>query len=128
MLLPQGLSLISGLLGKLKIDPSAITKGLAGDATEAQLARTKAAAVARLVGDGMTPAEFCDDDAEKRQLIRSALFSVLKPIVKNGHAADVIRDLYDDGVVALLLPRVQKTWTVEQLVEATVHALRERIF
>jgi hypothetical protein len=124
----KGLEGLGGILGKFGINPAEILKGFEGDAAEGYLKQTKAQAIARLEKDGTTPAVLCDDDTEKRHLIHQALFAVLKPPVRYGHLADLLRDRFEPKIAPILLPQLRKTWTTEQLVDATAHEIRRLLF
>jgi hypothetical protein len=93
--------------------------GKGRDGLTKRFAKAAPAVVARLEKDGVT--QFGD-----RQAIRSALFLLWKSQVKNGHLADLVRDVYDDKVLEVL---AGKTFaSLAEMVAAVAAAQVEIIF
>jgi hypothetical protein len=81
-----------------------------------------------MLKNGTTPVNLSDTEAERRQLIRAALYHLWKAVLKSGTAADVVRDSVDDKVVALLSPAIAPTMTQNELLEAVLVTALDVVF
>jgi hypothetical protein len=109
-----------GVLRLFGIDPEQIGK----DKLAGKLTRRQANVVKRLDKDKVTPADFSDSDAEKRFVIRAAIYLLCKEVVisttgrkeASNFAADGWRDIIDDPIVAEVTPQVTATMGTAALV------------
>lgn len=74
------------------------TKNKAREAFEARMAVQHGAIVEKIISHG---AEYFES-ADVREIVREALFLYCKAFVKNGHIADIWRDVVDDKVVEIV--------------------------
>lgn len=75
-----------------------LAKNKAREAFDAKLAAHHGAIVENILSHG--PEYF--EEADVRAIVREALFLYCKALVKNGHIADLWRDVVDDKVVAIV--------------------------
>lgn len=61
-------------------------------------------------------------------IVRDALFRLIRTVVPSGDIADLLRDIYDDRVVARVTATQAPEATLPALVRATAQALVEVVF
>jgi hypothetical protein len=112
--------------------PNLSLKGLAEDAARQRirdeltrkLSKGVRAVAAKLDTDAYKPGVTTADD---KKMIRSALYWHFRQAAP-GEIADRLRDVYDDKVVEIVLPRMSTKVTLTQVAQWTADALIEVIF
>lgn len=112
---------------KLGFDPVELANNLKDQEALRRLDAAAKGTAARMRREHITPAELSDNDAEKRQLIRFALYWQCKALVGSGTLGDMLRDAVDEPIVRALTPVVtaemQPRGLVNHVSEALVAAL-----
>ena len=132
---------LTGLLGKLApilkvlgIDPAKMANSFGRHQVEG-LFRAQVAGVAlRLEEDGLTPAVKGETPEAERQMVRSAMYLLAKGVFATklpkgaNVAADQLRDLHDDKIVARVSPQIDHTTTTTAMVELVAREWVDLLF
>lgn len=117
------------LLKAMGIDPQRYASQLERSFVRGRMEAHVSAIVRDLEQHGLTPA---GDGKVRRQMVRSAMFQLVKhalPISQGaGHVADIIRDSHEKKVVPLVIAQLQSGTSTEAAVRATMDAFLERLF
>jgi hypothetical protein len=126
------LSLLQPLLHLAGIDPAQVTNRLGREQLTRRMERAVPAVTRDLASHGLTPERVAGHPGLARQMVRSALYQLFKRALgfpQGGNiAADLLRDVYDDKVVARVAPQLRAAQTVEEALGLVIRELVEIVF
>lgn len=91
------------------------------DAGPAELRKRMEKAMLKIAA-GMEAKDITPQDASGRVVVRDALFRLWRSVIPSGDISDLIRDVQDDKVLAVVGP-ITQTMTTEAVVQKTLDAL-----
>ena len=120
-------------LRQFGLDPDKIGRQLGRSQVESRLLDAAPAVEKRLTKDGWTPVVKAGEPKLERQLIRNCLYLLLKealplPAPLKPHAADLVRDIYDDKTVQIVAPVLQPSHSTADLVRMVTAAFLDIAF
>jgi hypothetical protein len=126
------LALIHPLLQALDIDPAKLANRLGREQLQRRMERGIPAVARDLTAHGLTPEKVAGDPSLSRQMVRSAMYSLFKRALALRHGgnviSDLLRDTYDDAVVARVVPWLSSGQTAEEALALIVRETAQQIF